>query len=92
MIVVPLLIETDFREFIDRVLVVDADEILQLERTAVRDHVAREAARKIVAAQAKREERLAHADDVIANSGTLEYLSREVARLHAQYLALSERY
>jgi dephospho-CoA kinase len=92
MIVVPLLIETDFREFIDRVLVVDADEILQLERTAVRDRVAREAARKIVAAQAKREERLAYADDVITNSGTLEYLRREVARLHAKYLALSERY
>lgn len=91
-IVVPLLVETGFGELVDRVLVVDADDALQLERTAARDRVSAEAARKIVTAQAKREARLAQADDVITNSGTLEHLSREVERLHAQYLALSKRY
>jgi dephospho-CoA kinase len=92
LVVVPLLVETGFRELIDRVLVVDADEAKQLERTAARDGVSMEAARKILAAQAKREERLAQADDVILNNGTLEHLAREVERLHAQYLALSKRY
>lgn len=92
LIVVPLLIETGFRELMDRVLVVDADEARQVERTTARDGVSVEAAHKILAAQAKREERLAQADDVIINNGTLEQLAREVERLHAQYLALSERY
>lgn len=92
LIVVPLLIETGFRELMDRVLVVDADEARQVERTTARDGVSVEAAHKILAAQAKREERLAQADDVIINNGTLEQLAHEVERLHAQYLALSERY
>lgn len=91
LVVVPLLVETGFRELIDRVLVVDADEARQLERTTVRDGISQEAARKIIAAQAKREARLARADDVITNNGTLEHLSREVERLHAQYLALSKQ-
>lgn len=90
LVVVPLLIETGFHELIDRVLVVDADAAKQLERTVARDGVSPEAARKIVAAQAEREARLARADDVIENNGTLEQLDRAVERLHAQYLALSK--
>lgn len=92
LIVVPLLIETGFRELIDRVLVVDADEAKQLQRTAARDGVSENAARKILAAQAMREERLAQADDVVRNNGTLEQLAREIERLHAQYLTLSNSY
>lgn len=88
-IVVPLLVETKFREFIDRVLVVDAEETRQMERTSARDHVPIEAVQKILAAQAKRETRLAVADDVITNNGTLEDLEREVERLHAHYLAIA---
>lgn len=92
LIVVPLLIETGFHELIDRVLVVDADEAKQLQRTAARDGVSENAARKILAAQAMREERLAQADDVVRNNGTLEQLAREIERLHAQYLTLSNSY
>lgn len=89
LIVVPLLVETRFDELIDRVLVVDAEEQQQLQRTSRRDQVPPDAIRKIIAAQAGRAERLARADDVIANSGTIEDLEREVEYRHRQYLALA---
>jgi dephospho-CoA kinase len=89
LIVVPLLVETGFSELIDRLLVVDVDEARQLERASARDEVTTEAIRKIVSTQAKREDRLAHADDVLVNNGTVEDLEREVDRLHAHYLALA---
>jgi dephospho-CoA kinase len=91
LIVVPLLVETGFNELIDRVLVVDVDEEQQRERTSRRDKVPAEAVGKIMATQATRVQRVAHADDVIVNSGTIADLEREVERLHASYLALSSK-
>lgn len=91
LIVVPLLVETNFVDIIDRVLVVDVDERQQLERTSARDRIPLEAVRRIMAVQAERSERLARADDVISNNGALEELERQVDRLHAQYLALAEK-
>ncbi|HEX7045630.1 MAG TPA: dephospho-CoA kinase [Burkholderiales bacterium] len=89
LVVVPLLVETNFVDLIDRVLVVDADEALQIARTSTRDAVTPEAVERVMAAQASRAERLARADDVIRNDGTLSELEREVERLHARYLALA---
>lgn len=88
-IVVPLLVETNFRDVIDRVLVVDTDEPHQIERTSARDRISQETVRRIMAAQAKRSERLSHADDVITNNGTLLELEQQVDRLHARYLAFA---
>ncbi|MBI3899192.1 MAG: dephospho-CoA kinase [Gammaproteobacteria bacterium] len=88
-IVVPLLIETHFEEFVDRVLVVDADKKHQIERTMMRDGVAEQAVVRIMAAQAGRSQRLAHADDVIANKGTLEQLEHDIERLDTRYRALA---
>ncbi len=45
--------------------------------------------RRIIASQVKREERLAAADDVIDNSGSLDALHKQVRELHAKYLELS---
>lgn len=89
LIVVPLLVETGFNDLIDRVLVVDVDEAHQVERTSTRDKVPRDAVQKIVAVQAKRPDRLAHANDVITNNGTPAELEREVQELHTRYLALA---
>ncbi len=89
-IVVPLLVETNFVDLVDRVLVVDTEERQRIERTRARDRVPADAVRQIIAAQATREQRLAAADDVITNNGTLADLERQVDRLHAQYLALAE--
>jgi len=84
--VVPLLIETrDYRERVDRVLVIDCPEEVQLERARLRNGLSEEEIRRIIAAQVPREKRRAVADDVIDNSGTLDALHKQVAALHQKY-------
>lgn len=90
-LVVPLLVESaDYRSRVDRVLVVDCPVELQLARVRARSGLSEDEARRIVAAQVSRETRLAAADDVIDNSGTLEALHAQVQRLHQRYLALAQ--
>ncbi len=86
---IPLLVEHDLRASVDRVLLVDCEETLQLRRVQVRDGVTLAAARKILAAQASRAARLAVADDVIVNDGDLEQLRGRVETLHARYSTLA---
>ncbi|HEX3848287.1 MAG TPA: dephospho-CoA kinase [Steroidobacteraceae bacterium] len=87
---IPLLIEAGGpRGRVDRVLVVDVDEAVQVARVAARDGHTPEQARAILAAQAGREQRLDAADDVIANAGSIADLHRETDRLHEKYLRLS---
>ena len=88
-IVVPLLIETDFSQLVDRVLVIDCAEAVQLKRLIARDDLTEAEARRMLASQAARERRLACADDVIDNSGTLRDLEEAVGRQHARYQLLA---
>ena len=90
-IVIPLLVETGQRPAVDRVLVVDCPPELQLARLLARDRESEELALAMIAAQAGRAERLAMADDVLENTGTLAALGLAVADLHAGYLALAAR-
>ena len=70
----------------DRILVVDVPEAVQIERTMARDHVDRAQAEAIMASQLDREARLAFADDVIVNDGSLDDLNAAVDALHPRYL------
>ncbi len=89
--VVPLLVESsDYRSRVDRVLVVDAPEELQVRRVGARSGLAPEEVRAIMASQAPRQARLAAADDVIDNGGDLAALRAQVAGLHAKYVALAK--
>lgn len=88
-LVSPLLFEAGQVEMVNRVLVVDVPEELQLQRTAARDGNSEEQVRAIMRAQTDRETRRGRADDIIVNDGTLKDLKAEVARLHATYLDLS---
>jgi dephospho-CoA kinase len=89
--VVPLLVESgDFRRRVDRVLVVDCPEATQIARVRARSGFSGDEALAIVQSQASRAERLAAADDVIDNGGTLEDLRRQVAALHAKYAAMAQ--
>ena len=89
--VVPLLVESgDFRRRVDRVLVVDCPEATQMARLRARSGLSGDEALAIVQSQASRAERLAAADDVIDNGGTLEDLRRQVAALHAKYAAMAQ--
>jgi dephospho-CoA kinase len=82
---IPLLVETGGRDRVDRVLVVDCSEDLQIRRLQARDGSTLEQARAILAAQASRAARLAVADDVIENNGDLALLRDRVAALHLGY-------
>lgn len=90
LIVAPLLVESGLAREMDRVLVVDCPERLQISRLAARDGESADGARAMLEAQAPRRERLAAADDVIENDGPLEHLDAEVRLLHARYLALAD--
>jgi dephospho-CoA kinase len=86
-LVVPLLVEgRDYRERVNRVVVVDVPEAVQIERTMARSGLDREQVLRILAAQASREARLAAADDVIDNAGDRAALDSRVGQLHAGYL------
>jgi dephospho-CoA kinase len=88
--VVPLLVESpDYRARVSRVLVVDCAPELQLERVRRRSGLGDDEIRRIVQAQLPRQARLAAADDVIDNSGTLDALHKQVASLHARYLDMA---
>ncbi|MGB6356780.1 MAG: dephospho-CoA kinase, partial [Steroidobacteraceae bacterium] len=87
---IPLLIETGPSERVDRILVVDVDEALQLRRLMERDGCTTEQARAILASQAARSARLAAADDVLMNAGTVTDLRQAVDRLHERYLRLAD--
>jgi dephospho-CoA kinase len=89
---IPLLVESSgARDRVDRILVVDADESQQVQRLMTRDSVSVEQARAVLAAQARRTDRLKAADDVLLNSGSVAELRQAVDRLHQRYLELATR-
>ena len=90
-VVVPLLIETGaYRDLIERVLVIDCSDELQVARAMQRSRLKESEVRAIIAAQLPRAERLAHADDVVDNNGNIDALRLQIQKLHAKYLALAQ--
>ena len=87
---VPLLVESDFVKLFDRVLVVDCPEETQVARLMQRDGITAADAEAMLAAQTNRATRLAAADDVIDNGGTLDATYAQVERLHRRYLELAQ--
>lgn len=87
--VIPLYFETiygtDEARNYQRVLVVDTDESVQLERLMQRDDTSLEQAKSLLSSQASREERLSVADDVIANHSNLQSLKQQVIKLDKHY-------
>jgi dephospho-CoA kinase len=88
-LVIPLLVEKNLSSHVDRVLVVDCDEALQLQRLQDRDLATPQAAEAVLAAQATRASRLNVADDVITNDAGIEQIRGQVEGLHAKYLELA---
>lgn len=87
---VPLLVESgSWRSRVDRVLVVDCPEAVQVARVMARNKMPAAQVQAIMAAQAPRSTRLAAADDIINNEGELAALAPQIARLHNLYLAFS---
>ena len=91
LLVVPLLVESpDYRARLRRVVVVDCPEALQIVRVRQRSGLPEGEIRRIIASQIQREKRLAAADDVIDNSGTVAALQQQVRKLHEIYLRLAD--
>jgi dephospho-CoA kinase len=90
-LVVPLLVEKNLTAHVDRVLVIDCDEELQIRRLRDRDGSTPEQVQAILQAQAPRAARLRAADDVIHNDTDMSAVRDQVAALHARYLELAAR-
>ncbi len=89
-LVVPLLVESGgYRRRVQRVVVVDCPEEIQVVRVMSRSGLSEDEARAIMAAQVGRAQRLAVADDVIDNGGELAALRPQVEALHRQYLEMA---
>ncbi|TDY01165.1 dephospho-CoA kinase [Thiohalophilus thiocyanatoxydans] len=89
LVVIPLLAETGDYPFVDRVLLVEADEETRIRRTMARDGLSREQVEQIVASQSSPAQRRALADDIIDNSHDLEHLEQQIAALHETYQTLA---
>ncbi len=88
-LVIPLLLEVGQTNLVDRVLVVDAPESVQVARAVERDGSSEKQIRDIMSAQFPREQRLALADDVIDNRGSLEDLRERVGKLDQFYRTIA---
>ena len=76
--------------WIDRHLVVDVSQEMQISRVMSRDDNERAQVLAIMKTQPTREQRLSYADDIITNNGSISELDAEVTRLHNQYLELKQ--
>ena len=87
-ICIPLLLETGAQTTVDRVLVVDAPEELQVARVSLRDNAEEQQTRSIIRSQVGREQRLHAAHDIIVNDGNINDLRTRVESLHEKYRRL----
>jgi dephospho-CoA kinase len=90
-IMVPLIFETNSMNNYNRILVIDCDPIVQLERAMLRDKNSKIQIQKIIDSQCSREERISIANDIIPNNDSLENLKIRSIAMHKFYLGLSKK-
>ena len=90
-IMVPLIFETNSMKNYNRILVIDCDPIVQLERAMLRDKNSKIQIQKIIDSQCSREERISIANDIIPNNDSLENLKIRSIAMHKLYLGLSKK-
>ena len=88
-VVIPLLLESGQDNMVDRILVVDCEESSQIKRVQKRSNLTEHQIRQIIEAQVDRASRLAEADDVIENNGSLDELIVATDQLHELYLFIA---
>ena len=87
---IPLLIESNFSDLVDRVLVIDADNEIRINRTQQRDDRSEEQIRDIMSHQIDQDQRLIQADDIVYNNANIDKLEHSIKQLHQQYLEMSD--
>lgn len=90
--VVPLLVEADMLDLVDRILVIDIPEVTQLERLIKRDKLTKSQAQNILNNQATRQQRMQVANDLIDNQNDINLLKDKVEQLHHFYRELALKY
>ena len=86
---IPLLLESNFRNLVDQIIVVDADDDIRIQRVQQRDGRTEQQIRDIMNLQIGRDERLQQADDILYNNGELDALRAAVDLLHQKYIKMS---
>lgn len=89
-LVSPLLIESGQFKLVEKVIIIDVPEAVQIERTCSRDNNDIEQVKRIISAQLPREQRLTHGDWIIDNSEPLETLTSRIESLHQELLELAQ--
>lgn len=91
-VVAPLLFETDLKNYVNRVLVIEASKEVKIKRVISRDKMHQEEIEKILSNQLSSEERLAMADDIILNEGGFEELREKVLKMNLFYVGLANTF
>lgn len=86
----PLLLETQQFQLVDRILVIDTSEQLQIARASRRDKNNEPQIKAIMRTQLSRQERCARATDIIYNYGDIQELDEQIEKLHQLYLELAQ--
>ena len=92
LVAIPLLspaIRNTAYAWLNRILVVEAPENMQLQRIMARDGSSMALAKAMIATQLSFSERLPMADDVLINDANLAQLNEWATRLHGQYLQMA---
>jgi dephospho-CoA kinase len=86
-IVIPLLFESNrYASIVQKAIVVDCDEELQIQRAMARSQLNEIQVKAIMQAQVSRATRLSHADEVIENNGSLAELTKKITELHEKLI------
>lgn len=91
-LVSPLLFETQQHQLVQRTLLIDVDEQIQLQRASQRDAQNIEQIQRIIQNQMPRQQKQQLADDIILNQDDLDTLYLKLTQIHHQYLQLAQQY
>ncbi|CAM4468228.1 MAG: Dephospho-CoA kinase [Legionellaceae bacterium] len=91
LLVIPLLLEKQWTNSVDRILVIDIPEDIQIQRIQARDKVSAMDAQLILQNQLSRKKRLEAANDIISNNNDMIALEKKVKKLHQFYLKLATK-
>jgi len=83
---VPLLLEKDYEELFDRIIIVDCLPEQQIERVMQRDKLDKKTIKNIIQTQINRKDRLKRATDILDNSKNEHHLIEQINNFHSQYL------
>lgn len=84
----PLIFETNSQDFYEKIIVIDCDEDMQIERASQRDDKSEQDIINIMKNQASREERNSIADNIILNDSTLNNLKENILKVHQKLLGI----